>query len=160
MRPVVVHGGGPQISDLMERLGKVPEFRDGLRVTDAETVDIARMVLVGKVNPGIVSAINVHGALAVGVSGESAGLIEASQQDPALGFVGEVARVNPAILERLLAQDLIPVIATIGSAPTGRPTTSMRMWSRARWPRRSAPRSSCTSPTSRAFAVTRTIRRR
>ena len=78
MRPVVVHGGGPQISDLMSRLGKVPEFRDGLRVTDAETVDIARMVLVGKVNPGIVSAINVHGALAVGVSGESAGLIEAS----------------------------------------------------------------------------------
>ena len=73
MRPVVVHGGGPQISELMERLGKVPEFRDGLRVTDAETVDIARMVLVGKVNPGIVSAINVHGALAVGVSGESAG---------------------------------------------------------------------------------------
>ena len=112
MRPVVVHGGGPQISDLMSRLGKVPEFRDGLRVTDAETVDIARMVLVGKVNPGIVSAINVHGALAVGVSGESAGLIEASQQDPALGFVGEVARVNPAILERLLAEDLIPVIAT------------------------------------------------
>ncbi len=119
MRPVVVHGGGPQISDLMSRLGKVPEFRDGLRVTDAETVDIARMVLVGKVNPGIVSAINVHGALAVGVSGESAGLIEASQQDPALGFVGEVARVNPAILERLLAEDLIPVIATIGSGADG-----------------------------------------
>ncbi len=119
MRPVVVHGGGPQISDLMERLGKVPEFRDGLRVTDAETVDIARMVLVGKVNPGIVSAINVHGALAVGVSGESAGLIEASPQDPALGFVGGVARVNPAILERLLAQDLIPVVATIGSGADG-----------------------------------------
>ena len=68
LRPVVVHGGGPQISDLMERLGKVPEFRDGQRVTDAETVDIARMVLVGKVNREIVSAINVHGPLAVGVS--------------------------------------------------------------------------------------------
>ena len=67
LRPVVVHGGGPQISDLMERLGKVPEFRDGQRVTDAETVDIARMVLVGKVNREIVSAINVHGPLAVGV---------------------------------------------------------------------------------------------
>ena len=91
----------------------------GLRVTDAETVDIARMVLVGKVNPGIVSAINVHGALAVGVSGESAGLIEASPRDPALGFVGEVANVNPAILERLLAQDLIPVVATIGSDAEG-----------------------------------------
>ena len=68
LRPVVVHGGGPQISDLMERLGKVPEFRDGQRVTDAETVDIARMVLVGKVNRDIVGAINVHGPLAVGLS--------------------------------------------------------------------------------------------
>ena len=68
MRPVVVHGGGPQIGELMARLGKVPEFRDGLRVTDAETLDIARMVLVGKVNRDIVSAINVHGPLAVGVS--------------------------------------------------------------------------------------------
>jgi acetylglutamate kinase len=72
MRPVVVHGGGPQISDLMGRLGKAPEFRGGLRVTDAETVDIARMVLRGQVNPQLVSAINVHGPLAVGVSGEDA----------------------------------------------------------------------------------------
>jgi len=70
MRPVVVHGGGPQISDLMRRLGKTAEFRDGLRVTDAETVDIARMVLLGQVNPSIVSAINRHGSLAIGVSGE------------------------------------------------------------------------------------------
>src|SRR4029450_13256997 len=75
IRPVVVHGGGPQISDLMERLGKVPEFRDGHRVTDAETVDIARMVLVGKVNRDIVASINVHGPLAVGLSGGDAGLI-------------------------------------------------------------------------------------
>ena len=81
MRPVVVHGGGPQIGELMARLGKVPEFRDGLRVTDAETLDIARMVLVGKVNRDIVSAINVHGPLAVGLSGEDAGLIEATQRD-------------------------------------------------------------------------------
>ena len=78
LRPVVVHGGGPQISELMQRLGKVPEFRNGLRVTDAETVDIARMVLRGQVNPRLVSAINVHGALAVGVSGEDAGLISAA----------------------------------------------------------------------------------
>ncbi len=69
MRPVVVHGGGPQISELMQRLGKVSEFRNGLRVTDAETVDIARMVLIGQVNPQLVAAINVHGPLAVGVSG-------------------------------------------------------------------------------------------
>ena len=119
MRPVVVHGGGPQISELMARLGKVPEFRDGLRVTDAETIDIARMVLRGQVNPQIVSAINVHGPLAVGVSGEDAGLLRATARRPELGFVGDVTAVNPAILVRLLAQDLIPVIATIGSDTAG-----------------------------------------
>jgi acetylglutamate kinase len=119
LRPVVVHGGGPQISDLMERLGKVPEFRDGQRVTDAETVDIARMVLVGKVNREIVSAINVHGPVAVGVSGEDAGLILAEPRHPDLGFVGDVHTVNPAILERLLAEDLIPVVSTIGADASG-----------------------------------------
>jgi acetylglutamate kinase len=119
MRPVVVHGGGPQIGDLMERLGKVPEFRDGLRVTDAETLDIARMVLVGKVNRDIVSAINVQGAPAVGLSGEDAGLITASQRNPDLGFVGDVEDVNAGILDRLLAEDLIPVVATIGADVTG-----------------------------------------
>jgi acetylglutamate kinase len=119
LRPVVVHGGGPQISDLMGRLGMVPEFRDGLRVTDAETVDIARMVLVGKVNREIVSAINVHGPLAVGISGEDAGLILASARNPDLGFVGEVAAVNPGIVHKLLAEDLIPVVSTIGSDAAG-----------------------------------------
>ncbi|MDQ1357007.1 MAG: acetylglutamate kinase [Acidimicrobiaceae bacterium] len=119
MRPLVVHGGGPQIGELMARLGKVPEFRHGLRVTDAETLDIARMVLVGKVNRDIVSAINVHAPIAVGVSGEDAGLIGATQRDPDLGFVGDVTHVNPEILERLLAQNLIPVIATIGSDEEG-----------------------------------------
>jgi acetylglutamate kinase len=119
LRPVVVHGGGPQISDLMERLGKVPEFRDGHRVTDAETVDIARMVLVGKVNRDIVGAINVHGPIAVGVSGEDAGLIRAEARHPDLGFVGDVEAVNPSILERLLAEDLIPVVSTIGSDASG-----------------------------------------
>jgi acetylglutamate kinase len=119
LRPVVVHGGGPQISDLMARLGKTPEFRDGLRVTDAETVDIARMVLVGKVNREIVAAINVHGPLAVGLSGEDAGLILAGARHPDLGYVGDVAAVNPAILERLLAEDLIPVVSTIGSDASG-----------------------------------------
>jgi acetylglutamate kinase len=119
MRPVVVHGGGPQIGELMARLGKVAEFRDGLRVTDAETLDIARMVLVGKVNRDIVGAINVHGPLAVGLSGEDAGLILVAASDPELGFVGEVRAVNPSILERLLAQELIPVVATIGSDEAG-----------------------------------------
>jgi acetylglutamate kinase len=103
----------------MQRLGKVPEFRGGLRVTDAETVDIARMVLRGQVNPRLVSAINVHGALAVGVSGEDAGLISASPADGDLGFVGRIASVNPTILHRLLNEDLIPVVATIGTDATG-----------------------------------------
>lgn len=114
MRPVVVHGGGPQISDLMQRLGKQSEFRNGLRVTDAETVDIARMVLIGQVNPQIVSAINVHGDYAVGVSGEDGGLIRASARDPELGFVGDVVSVNPSVLHRLLDDEFIPVVATVG----------------------------------------------
>ena len=119
MRPLVVHGGGPQIGELMARLGKVPEFRGGYRVTDAETLDIARMVLVGKVNRDIVAAINVYGPLAVGVSGEDAGLIQASPRDTALGFVGDVSRVGPELLHRLLDEDLVPVVATIGSDDTG-----------------------------------------
>ncbi len=119
IRPVVVHGGGPQIGDLLAQLGIETEFRDGLRVTDADTLDVARMVLVGKVNREIVSAINAHGPLAVGVSGEDAGLIEAVQRDPELGFVGDVVAVNPAIIERLLAQNLIPVVSTIGADASG-----------------------------------------
>jgi acetylglutamate kinase len=115
MRPVVVHGGGPQISSMMKRLGKESEFRNGLRVTDAETVDIARMVLRGEVNPKIVAAINVHGPLAIGVGGEDGGLLTATPSgDGSLGFVGDVSAVNPAIIQRLLAEELIPVVATIG----------------------------------------------
>ncbi len=119
MRPVVVHGGGPQIGLLMARLGKEPEFRQGLRVTDSETLEIARMVLVGKVNRDIVAAINVHGPLAVGLSGEDAGLITATARSPELGFVGDVQAVNPSILERLLVEELIPVVATIASDAGG-----------------------------------------
>ena len=119
MRPVVVHGGGPQIGALMQRLGKEAEFRNGLRVTDAETLDIARMVLVGKVNRDLVSAINLHGPLSVGLSGEDAALITASAADPELGFVGDVADVDPSILKRLLTEELIPVLATIGRSPDG-----------------------------------------
>ncbi|MBC8195081.1 MAG: acetylglutamate kinase [Acidimicrobiia bacterium] len=119
IRPVVVHGGGPQIGAMLEKLGLKSEFREGLRVTDADTLDVARMVLVGRVNREIVSAINVHGALAVGLSGEDASLIEASERNPELGFVGDVAAVNPAILERVMAEDLIPVVATIGADSEG-----------------------------------------
>ena len=119
MQPVVVHGGGPQISALMARLGKQPVFRDGLRVTDAETVDIARMVLVGQVNPQIVSAINVHGPLAVGLSGADAGLIAAAPRNAELGYVGDVVGVNPGVVRKMINEDLIPVIATIGSDAAG-----------------------------------------
>ena len=114
MYPVVIHGGGPQITELMARLGKESTFVDGLRVTDAETVDIVRMALVGKVNREVVGAINRHGPYAIGLSGEDAGLVTVRQRDPRLGFVGDVSRINTSVLERQIAQEFIPVIATIG----------------------------------------------
>ncbi len=119
MNPVVVHGGGPQISDLMTRLGKTSTFVDGLRVTDAETVDIVRMALVGKVNREVVGSLNQHGSYAVGLSGEDAGLIAVTQRDERLGFVGDVESIDPSILHRLLREQLIPVVATIGMDDTG-----------------------------------------
>ncbi len=114
MNPVVVHGGGPHITDLMRRLGKEPAFVDGRRVTDAETVDIVRMALSGKVNREVTASINRHGSYAVGLSGEDAGLIQVSQRDPALGFVGDVRSIDPTIVQRMLREELIPVIATVG----------------------------------------------
>jgi acetylglutamate kinase len=119
IRPVVVHGGGPQIGEMLQRLGKETEFVDGLRVTDQDTLDVARMVLVGKVGRDIVGSINVHGAYAVGLSGEDGGLITATARDAALGFVGDVESVQPGIVERLLAEDMIPVVSTIGSDAAG-----------------------------------------
>jgi acetylglutamate kinase len=119
MNPVVVHGGGPQISDLMRRLGKEPEFVDGLRVTDAETIDIVRMALVGKVNRDIVASVNRHGSYAVGLSGEDAGLITVGQRDDKLGFVGDIRRIDPSILERLIREELIPIVATVGVDESG-----------------------------------------
>jgi acetylglutamate kinase len=114
MNPVVVHGGGPQITALMRRLGKEPEFVDGLRVTDAESVDIVRMALVGKVNREIVAALNQHGSYAVGLSGEDAGLIKVEMRDERLGFVGDVSSIDPSIVHKLVNEELIPVIATVG----------------------------------------------
>ncbi len=114
MRPVVIHGGGPQIGDMLARVGKESSFVDGLRVTDADTLDIVRMVLVGKVNREIVAAINVHGPLAVGMSGEDGSMLTAKAISPELGFVGEVTDVRTDIVTRLMGEELIPVIATIG----------------------------------------------
>ena len=119
MKPVVVHGGGPQIGELLHRLGKESSFVDGLRVTDAETLDVARMVLVGKVGRDIIGRINMHGAYAVGMSGEDGGMLEATIRDPKLGFVGDIVAVNPALIERLLAEDLIPVVSSIGADTEG-----------------------------------------
>jgi acetylglutamate kinase len=119
MKPVVVHGGGPQIGQLLKRLGIETEFRNGLRVTDAATLEVVRMVLVGKVGRDIVGEINVHGAYAVGLSGEDGGLITAAPRDAELGFVGDIVSVNPGILQRLLSEDLIPVISTIGADERG-----------------------------------------
>ncbi|MCL4434403.1 MAG: acetylglutamate kinase [Actinobacteria bacterium] len=119
MCPVVVHGGGPQIDEVMSRLGKVPEFKDGRRVTDAETLEIARMVLVGKVNREIVSALNVHGAVAVGLSGEDARLITASARAGDLGYVGDVKVVDPTVVKTLVNDGLIPVVATTADDQAG-----------------------------------------
>jgi len=119
IKPVVVHGGGPQIGDLVERLGLSTEFKDGQRVTDKETLEIAQMVLVGKVNTDIVSSINVHSPIAVGLSGGDSKLIEATQRDSSLGYVGDVVKINPSIVDCLMEENLIPVISTIGTDSNG-----------------------------------------
>lgn len=119
MRPVVVHGGGPQIGDWLRRLGKESEFVGGRRVTDAETLEVAQMVLIGKVNADIVTALNQFGPLALGLAGTDAQMLEAASHDPDLGFVGAVTRVNPELIRRTLAMDLVPVIATIGVDAAG-----------------------------------------
>ena len=121
IRPVLVHGGGPQIDEQMKRQGKVPEFRDGLRVTDAETLDIVRMVLVGKINRELVSAVNSLEPVAVGVAGEDGRLLEASAVNPALGFVGKVGRVRADLLHGLLDDGLVPIVSTVGADVEGQP---------------------------------------
>jgi acetylglutamate kinase len=119
IKPVVVHGGGPQISALMERLGKTPSFYNGLRVTDAETMEIVSMVLLGTVNPQLVSAINQHGAPAVGVSGQDANMFMVTSRDSALGFVGDITKVDATIVKQMLDDSQIPVVATLGTDNTG-----------------------------------------
>jgi acetylglutamate kinase len=124
VRCVLVHGGGPQVDALMKRMGKAPEFRDGLRVTDADTLQIVRMVLVGGVNRDLVATINREtrdDPVAVGVAGEDGGLLVAAPRDAALGFVGDVAYVRAGRLHGLLDQGLVPVISTIGADPSGQP---------------------------------------
>ena len=119
VNPVIVHGGGPMINQMLERLGVKSDFVDGKRVTDAATVEVVEMVLSGRVNKRIVQAINDQGGKAVGLSGKDAGLITCEQTDPALGFVGTPSNVDPAVLNTLFAADTIPVIAPLGAGTNG-----------------------------------------
>src|SRR5437763_3458529 len=124
VRCVLVHGGGPQVDTMLRRVGKEPEFVDGLRVTDAETLEIVRMVLVGKINRDLVATINSQAGdepVAVGVSGEDAGLLTVTPADSALGFVGNVTGVRAELIHRLLDDGLTPVISTIGASAEGQP---------------------------------------
>jgi acetylglutamate kinase len=124
VRCVLVHGGGPQVDAMLRRVGKEPEFKDGLRVTDEETLEIVRMVLVGKINRDLVATINGQAGdepVAVGVSGEDAGLLTVTPADPALGFVGNVTQVRAELIHRLLDDGLTPVISTVGANVAGHP---------------------------------------
>jgi acetylglutamate kinase len=127
IRPVIVHGGGPQIGALMKRLGKEPKFVGGMRVTDEETVEIVEMVLVGKINKEIVGLINLHGGRAVGLSGKDASLLRARKRlhrmpdgtSVDIGLVGEVEAVNPEPIRLLEENGFIPVIAPVGVGESG-----------------------------------------
>ncbi|GAV31593.1 acetylglutamate kinase [Coriobacteriaceae bacterium EMTCatB1] len=119
VNPVIVHGGGPDITAYMQRLGMPVEFRDGLRVTPPEAMEVVKMVLVGKNNKDIVSDINSHGRYAVGISGDDGNLIRARQLDPALGMVGEVTGIDTTVVDNLIGDGFIPVIATVGAGEDG-----------------------------------------
>lgn len=119
VNPVVVHGGGPEISSFMERLGMEVEFHDGLRVTTDEAMDVVKMVLVGKVNKELVSAINAHGRYAVGMSGEDGNTVTATAKDARLGRVGEVTEIDTTVLENLIEDGFIPVVATVAAGDDG-----------------------------------------
>ena len=114
VKVVLVHGGGPEISELMKKLGKQPQFVDGLRVTDQETVDIVQMVLAGKVNKTLVNLLEMKGGRAVGLSGMDGRLIEAKMKDERLGFVGEVTKIHISPVTDLLDKGYIPVVSTVG----------------------------------------------
>lgn len=119
VKVVLVHGGGPEITDMMNKLGKKSEFVDGLRVTDEETIEIVQMVLTGKVNKSLVNLLEMKGGKAIGLSGTDARLIEASMKDERLGFVGDVTKINIDPVTGLLERGYIPVISTIGCDKEG-----------------------------------------
>ena len=119
VKVVLVHGGGPEISAMMDKLGKKPQFIDGLRVTDKETVDIVQMVLAGKVNKSLVTLLEKRGGKAIGLCGMDGNLIQAEKKDENLGYVGEVTKVNIKLVTDLLEKGYIPVISTLGCDQDG-----------------------------------------
>lgn len=132
MQPLVVHGGGPDISRAMDKMGKTPKFVGGLRVTDSETMDIVKMVLIGKINIDIVSKIGLHGGKSIGISGKDDFLIEASKRDLTkiqqddgeilevdLGYVGKINKINSNLIDVLTQENYIPVIAPLGTDESG-----------------------------------------
>ncbi len=119
INPVIVHGGGPDITGYMERLGMPVRFVDGLRVTDDAAMEVVKMVLVGKVNKELVAAINAHGRLAVGIAGDDANLISAAQVSPELGRVGSVSSVDTTVVDNLIDDGFVPVIASVGAGEGG-----------------------------------------
>ena len=119
VKVVLVHGGGPEISQTMKKLGKEAVFIDGLRVTDRETVDIVQMVLAGKINKTLVNLIQMKGGHAVGLSGIDGGILEAKVKDERLGFVGEVTKVRPQPIMDLLEKNYIPVVSTVAGDRQG-----------------------------------------
>ncbi|AUQ55667.1 acetylglutamate kinase [Phaeobacter inhibens] len=119
VNPVIVHGGGPMINAMLDKLQIQSDFVNGKRVTDAATMEVVEMVLSGVVNKRIVQAINRQGGAGVGLSGKDANLITCTQADPDLGFVGTPSQMDPSVLHHLFEQDMIPVIAPIGAGPDG-----------------------------------------
>ena len=119
VKVVLIHGGGPEISETMKKLGKKAEFVNGLRVTDRETVDIVQMVLAGKINKTLVSLVQMKGGHAVGLSGIDGGIIEAKMKDERLGYVGEITKIRTQPITDLLEKNYIPVISTVASDRQG-----------------------------------------
>ena len=119
VKVVLVHGGGPEISSMLKRVGKVSEFVNGLRVTDEETSEIVQMVLAGKINKSLVAKLELLGGRAMGICGMDGNLLKAKQVDPRLGYVGEIDKVDPTLINDLLEKGYIPVVSTIGTDATG-----------------------------------------
>lgn len=119
IKVVLVHGGGPEISEMLKKIGKQTEFVNGLRVTDAETADVVQMVLAGKINKSLVNLLQNTGGKAIGLSGADGHMIEAKQLDPALGYVGEITRINTQPISDILEKGYIPVISTVGCDSEG-----------------------------------------